>query len=273
MYQKPSREEPFVTDYRDMPEQCFEFIANFRDLGGHTTRDGRRVARGRLLRSGHLGRASDSDLALLADLGLRRVFDFRTSGDIKAEGADRLPEQTESVLLAMPDPAQGGGIRELMEHSGPEQLELIFGEGRAEKMMAAAAAGLVRERREPFARFLKALAETQTVPALFHCSAGKDRAGWAGSVALLTLGVPEDQVIEQYLLSNRATEAIIDQARARGHVLGHSVLNPIVTVRREYIEASFDAIRKDWGDFDTYLHRGLGISSAERESIRENLLE
>ncbi len=262
-----------MTDYRAIPEQRFEFVVNFRDLGGHTTRDGRRVALGRLLRSGHLGRASDSDLELLAAFGLRRIFDFRTTSDIEAEGADRLPDHAESVLLPVPDPAQGGGIRELMEQNGIEHLNVIFGNGNAEKMMCEAAAGLVRERREPYSRFLKMLAEPQAVPALFHCSAGKDRAGWAGSIALLTLGVPEDEVIEQYLLSNRAAEAIIGQAHLGGRVLGHPSLEPLIGVRAKYIQASFDAVRDDWGDFETYLREGLEISKAERESIRKNLLE
>lgn len=262
-----------MTDFRAAPEHRFERVANFRDLAGHTTHDGRRVRPGRLLRSAHLGRASDTDLAVLARFGLRRVFDFRTASDIELEGPDRLPEGAENVLLPMPDPSQGRDIRKLMEGSGPEQLEEIFGDGKGEEMMRGSAAGLVRERREPYALFLKGLAEVGGVPALFHCSAGKDRAGWAGSVALLTIGVPEDQVIEQYLLSNRAAQQILDQATANGHGFFHEVLKPLVGVQEDYIQASFAAVREDWGDFDGYLSKGLGITDAEREAIKKNLLE
>ena len=140
-------------------------------------------------------------------------------------------------------------------------------------MMREAAAGLVRERREPYSLFLKELARDTAVPALFHCSAGKDRAGWAGSVVLLTLGVPEDQVVEQYLLSNRAAAAIIEHNRTPGRPRWSDALAPLIGVKAEYIESSFAAVRQDWGDFDGYLRKGLGITDAEREAIRANLLE
>ena len=261
-----------MTDFRKPPHHRFERVANFRDLGGHSTHDERRLPQGRLFRSGHLGHASDSDREILATFGLRRVFDFRTESDIAVDGHDRLPEGTESVILPMPDPAQGQGIRELIDECGPDELEEHFGEGKAERMMRASAAGLVRERREPYAEFLRALADPDSFPALFHCSAGKDRAGWAGSVVLLTIGVPEEEVIEQYLLSNRASEQIIERNRSHDRNIWNDVLRPLLEVRREYIEASFEAVQEDWGGFDGYLAKGLGITSGEREAIRRNLL-
>ena len=262
-----------MTAYRALPHVKFERIANFRDMGGHTTHDGRRLAHGRLLRSGHLADASEDDLAKLEAFGLRRVFDFRTEKDIEQEGHDRLTKGTENVLLPMPDPARGSDIRTLMEGTTPDQLHGIFGDGKAEQMMIESAAGLVRERREPYSLFLKALARTDHVPALFHCSAGKDRAGWAGSVVLLAIGVPEDQVIEQYLLSNRAGDEIIERQRQVGNEFWHDALAPLVGVREEYIQSSFDAVAADWGDFDTYLSQGLGVTQEEREALRKNLLE
>lgn len=262
-----------MSDFRAVPEIRLERVANFRDMGGHETHDGRRLAPGRLLRSGHLGDASEADLAALEPYGLRRVFDFRTEKDIEQEGVDRLTSQAENVLLPMPDPAKGSDIRALMENVTVDDLDGIFGDGKAERMMIESAAGLVRERREPYSLFLKALARPDHVPALFHCSAGKDRAGWAGSVVLLALGVPEDQVIEQYLLSNRAAEELISRNSEKGNEFWHAALAPLVGVREEYIQSSFDAVQADWGDFDTYLQKGLGVTDEERAAIRANLLE
>ena len=262
-----------MTDFRAAPKIAFERVANFRDMGGHTTHDGRRLAPGRLLRAGHLGHATDDDLALLEPFGLRRVFDFRTASDIEIEGADRLTSQAACVQLPMPDPAKGGDIRALMENATADDLDGLFGNGKAEQMMIESAAGLVRERREPYALFLKALADSTQVPALFHCSAGKDRAGWAGSVVLLSLGVPEDEVIEQYLLSNRASQEIIDRNRENGREFWHDALAPLIGVQESYIQSSLNAVAEDWGDFDTYLSQGLGVTNAEREALRANLLE
>jgi protein-tyrosine phosphatase len=262
-----------VPPYREPPAQQFECVANFRDLAGHTTSDGRRVRPGQLFRSGHLAHATDSDLGQLERLGLCRIFDFRTESDIEIDGCDRVPAGAEHVRLPMPDPAMGEGIRFLIRESEPEAMERVFGNGRASELMRRSAAGLVRERMEPYAVFLQELARPTSVPALFHCSAGKDRAGWAGTVVLLALGVEEEQVIEQYLLSNRETERIRERFETTEAADWIGLLRPLLEVRIEYIEASFEAVETEWGSFDCYLHEGLGISRAQREQLRKNLLE
>jgi protein-tyrosine phosphatase len=263
-----------VSPFREPQTHRFEQVANFRDLGGHRTRDGRRVRPGRLYRSGHLGHATERDVETLASLRLRCVFDFRTEADIAVDGRDRLPPGVEHVQLPMPDPVAGDDIRSMIESSGPDALEDLFGSGRAEAMMERSAAGLVRERRRPYAGFLAALAEPDAVPALFHCSAGKDRAGWAASIVLLALGVDEGEVVEQYLLSNRAAEEILDRTRrSSDRELWSELLRPVIEVRRSYVEASFEAVHTEWGGIEGYLREGLGIADAQREQLRENLLE
>lgn len=285
----PHHPENIVPPYRELPSLEFDAIANFRDMGGHTTRDGARVAFGRLFRAGHLAHATQADVSRMRDLDLRKVFDFRTLRDIEHEGSDRLPDTTLHTRLPMPDPAQGQDLRSMIENASPQQMIENFGDGKAAAMMVEAAGSLVLERASAYRQFLSELAESAAVPALFHCSAGKDRAGWAGSLVLLCLDVDEEQVIEQYLLSNRAMDAIRERLQTNrfsqqvkpsesGDVMGNietwgKVLLPFLEVRREYIEASFAAVRSKWGDFDRYLHEGLCISEAQRNRLKELLLE
>jgi len=261
-----------VSPFREPHPLNLDRVANFRDLAGHTTVEGARVASGRLYRSGHLANASDEDVARLQGLDLRRVFDFRTEADIAAEGSDRLPSGVDYLRLPMPDPAKADDLRALVTEAAPDQLEALFGDGKAAAMMKRAAESLVRERREPYRIFLTELADAASQPALFHCSAGKDRAGWAGTVVLLALGVDEDQVIEQYLLSNRNLEAIRNQFGQNQPELSR-LMKPFLEVRREYIEASFTALRTDWGSFDRYLHEGLQLTQEQRSKLRESLLD
>lgn len=264
-----------MSPFRDPHAVSLGRVANFRDLGGHTTRDGARLRHGRIFRSGHLAHASDEDLRQLAELGVGRIFDFRTEADIASEGADRLPDGTSYLRLPMPDPARHQDLRGLINGADEESMQELFGDGKAAAMMREAAELLVRERREAYRVFLTELAGEEYRPALFHCSAGKDRAGWAGSLVLLALGVEEDQVVEQYLLSNRNQAAM----RARiateegGRTRWGEALKPFIEVRREYIEASFAAVHADWGSFDRYLHEGLGVTPDQRERLRESLLE
>ena len=109
---------------------------------------------------------------------------------------------------------------------------------------------------------------------LFHCSAGKDRAGWAASSLLLALGVPEEAVIEHYLLSNEHFEPQKQHAwdGERDEELAQ-LLAPLVGVHADYAEASLAAVRREWGDFDAYLRDGLGITDAQRDQLRANWLE
>jgi len=251
-------------------------------MGGHTTRDGARVAVGRLFRSGHLAHATSADLSRLAELDLRKIFDFRNLADIEAEGSDRLPGSAEHTRLPMPDPAKDEDLRTIIQGTKPEGLQKVFGDGKAAAMMVQFAATLVRDRREPYRQFLAELATSNSLPALFHCSAGKDRAGWAGSLVLLTLGADADQVVQQYLLSNRAMDALRERIESDDRDSGltekqrqawGSLMLPFLEVRREYIAASFKAIQEGWGSFDRYLMEGLGITQEQREQLRQGLLE
>ncbi len=264
-----------MSPFRSPPPERFERVANFRDLGGHTTQDGRRLCHGRLFRSGHLADCSDADLQVLGDLGIRRVFDFRSGHDIEVDGPDRVPAGVQHERLPMPDPAAGEDIRKLIRLNEGTQggLEAVFGDGKAAAMMVRSAASMVHERKAPFSQFLAQLAQTDSVPALFHCSAGKDRAGWAGSLVLLTLGIDEEQVIEQYLLSNRELAGIRERLGPNGPSEWTDLLLPFLEVRTEYIEASFAAVRAGWGSFDRYLREALDISDEQRESLKESLLD
>jgi len=263
-----------VPPFRQPPLQELERVANFRDLGGHTTRDGRRVRRGRLFRSGHLAHASDADLQVLTGLGIRTIFDFRNAGDLEIDGHDRLPDGAEHVQLPMPDPTRADDLRTRLRETRPEEMAEIFGAGGAEGMMMRSAAGLVRERTRPSAEFVHRLSVDRALPALFHCPAGKDRAGWAGSVVLLTLGVDEEQVIEQYLLSNREVERILARLEIREDVADWGdLVRPLIEVRREYILSSFEAVHAEWGSFDRYLHDGLGLPESGRAALCDALLE
>ena len=227
---------------------------------------------GKLFRSGHLGHASDQDLKHLEQLDVKRVFDFRTLADIEADGTDRLPEGASHLRLPMPDPAVHEDLRTIISETPHNELKDLFADGKAAAMMVQAAEGLVRDRREPYRVFLSELCQADLPPALFHCSAGKDRAGWAGTVVLLALGVDEEQVIEQYLLSNRHLDAIRERLVSENQRWGELML-PFLEVRREYIDASFATVQTDWGNFDRYLHEGLGITPEQREQLREWLLE
>jgi len=249
-------------------------ISNFRDVGGCATGGGRRVRRGVLFRSGHLGSADAGDLARLAALGIRTVIDFRGPQDEDGDGAGRLPPGAQLVRLPIGDPAGASDIRDLLYRADAAGLERILGGGGAERMMCEAAAGLATDRRAEFGALLRGLAHEHPLPALMHCSAGKDRTGWAASLVLLVLGASEDEVIEHYLLSNAYRRAENERTLANPRDgLDPEWIRPFLEVRAEYARAALDAVAKQFGSFEAYVESGLAVDAATRERLRARLLE
>src|SRR5437588_10808562 len=96
--------------------------------------------------------------------------------------------------------------------------------------------------RAGLAAALRAIAEADGVPLLYHCSAGKDRTGWLSAVLLSVLGVDRETILADYLATNeysRATNrAILDAMRARGRQAYPELMMPLFEARREYLAAA-----------------------------------
>ncbi|MCW5252145.1 MULTISPECIES: tyrosine-protein phosphatase [unclassified Streptomyces] len=251
-------------------------VRNFRDLGGLPTVDGRRVRGGVLYRSGHLAHATGEDTVFLASLGLHTVFDFRNAADQRLEGPDVELPGVRNVNLPLSDPADGAEFWRLVRDGDLDQLRGILADGRAAGRMIGSYRMIIKDRTAEHSRVLRALAE-DSVPALMHCAAGKDRAGLSIAVTLLALGVERDAIVEDYLKSNAAHRRYRVQ-RSDSSAAAYSpevmeLLDPLFDARAEYLAAAFETVEETWGGVDTYLERGLGITAPTRERLRERLLD
>ncbi len=176
-------------------------VRNFRDVGGLPTVDGRRVRHGVLFRSGHLAHATAEDAAFLASLGLHTVFDFRNAADQKLEGPDVELPGVRNVNLPLSDPADGAEFWKMVRDGDIDQLRAILSDGQGADRMINSYRTTIKARTGEHSQVLSALAE-DSVPALMHCAAGKDRAGLSVAVTLLAVGVERDAIVEDYLKSN-----------------------------------------------------------------------
>lgn len=270
------REEPPVTQQAPSTEPELSGVRNFRDVGGLPTVDGRRVRQGVLYRSGHLAHATEEDAAFLASLGLHTIFDFRNAADQKLEGPDVELPGVRNVNLPLTDPADGAEFWKMVRDGDLDQLRTVLGDGKAAARMAASYRNIVKERTAEHSRVLAALAE-DSVPALMHCAAGKDRAGISVAVTLLAVGVEREAITADYLESN-AKHRRYRIRRGGGAGTAYSpevmdLLDPLFDARAEYLEAAFASIEETWGDTETYLARGLGLTPSTRERLRERLLD
>jgi len=163
---------------------------NVRDIGGYRSVQGLEVTRGRLFRGDTLSQLSSGDVDRLDRLGLRTVIDFRSPGEVLLGGDDRLAYGVEFAHL----PVSGGDLGDLYEliASGDhERQRRELGEGRAASFMAEMNRGFVTDarQREAFGAALRLICAPGRLPLLYHCTAGKDRAGW-----MTAIGVPRELV-------------------------------------------------------------------------------
>ncbi|GGX64590.1 tyrosine-protein phosphatase [Streptomyces hiroshimensis] len=250
-------------------------VRNFRDLGGLPAAGGRRVRHGVLFRSGHLAHATEDDARFLGSLGLHTVFDFRNDADIALDGPDVGLTGVRNVNLPLNDPAHGAEFWNMVRARDLGHLRSVLADGRAAERMAETYREVVTGRTAELGHVLRALAE-DSVPALMHCAAGKDRAGLSVAVTLLALGVGRDAIETDYLESNaphrryrmrRAPETTGPEDREIAELL-----SPMFEARAAYLHAAFDEMDATWGTVDRYLADGLGLAPSARERLQDRLL-
>lgn len=250
--------------------------ANVRDLGGYRTSRALTVRHGLVFRGDALCNLSTADLDRIASLRLRAVVDLRTPGEVLTAGPDRLPPGPTALGL----PVSGGDLSAVYDAvtSGDEwQQRAMLGDGRAAEIMVRFNRGFVADtrQREQFGGALRLIAEG-TLPLLYHCSGGKDRAGWLTAILLTALGVPRQPVLADYLLSNRYLRRSYAQLRdglaKAGLLRDPELLRPVMEVSPTYLEAAFEEVERIFGSFTVFLERGLGMDAERLSALRAGLL-
>jgi protein-tyrosine phosphatase len=253
---------------------------NFRDLGGHKTADGRTVKWGQIYRSGELPRLSDADVARLEELGIRTVVNFLTPVETEARGADRLPEGVREVSQPISGGAGGGLARIVHEARQTGDFSKVPVELNAEIHRL-----LIQDARAQYAALFRKIADASNRPMVFHCSHGVHRTGTAAAILLATLGVPWETVRKDYLLSNEYRKEEIEKRLAQLRQLAAenqgippdqvdtTNMKAFYILQGSYIDATYDQIMKEYGSLDEYLLKGLGLSQADIERLRTELLE
>lgn len=252
----------------------FEGVDNFRDLGGYPAAAGKSVKWGSLYRSANLSEASRADQQTLLRMGLDTLVDLRSTAEKEAE-PNQLPEDLPFGVVEIP--VLDGGAQGLADEITARIDDETLADFDAEGFMLAANRRFADEFTPQYAQFMRTVLEAQGRPVLWHCTAGKDRAGFAAAILLRVLGVPEEIVLDDYALSKQYT---LD-ARGRDLMLlklfkGEEVADKVTIllgVEKPWLQAAFDEIDRRWGSFDDYVTAGLQLSPEEVSTLRRQLLE
>ncbi len=208
-----------------------------------------------LYRSDHLGALNAEDARQIQALGIRRVLDFRGVSE-RESAACALPGVTVHSLAIEPSIVQT--LNDLLAAGHELSAPDVVGH------MQETYRGFVRHNTHRFAQFFGHLLESNQ-PTVFHCTAGKDRTGFAAALLLHALGASDDEVMSDYLLTNeRLKPASLTRLQ-----LPPQVTSVLYRVQPEFLLAAFEAVDADYGGLEGYLQEGLGLRETERVRLRQ----
>jgi protein-tyrosine phosphatase len=229
---------------------------NVRDIGGYRTRDGRLTRWHTLFRADSLHRLAPAAQAILLDYGVRLVLDLRRSDELQA--APNVFTTSTSVyyrhlsLLADAPPVVNGNPQALVETYRH----------------------ILDNRQAQVYQTLAALATPGNLPAMVHCSAGKDRTGVIIALALGLAGVPAETIVEDYALTATCLgEAFMEETRQRALKRGYTweQYKPLVGCPPEYMVTTLQHLETEYGGIEAYV-RTIGLSEAQIEHLRAALV-
>ena len=265
---------------------AFEEIENARDMGTLVMQDGQTVRTGMLVRSGCLAKATDSDVAVLKDkYHLTDVFDFRFEAEANA-APDRIIDGVSYTHLstlpkALIEGFSSSGRSDSVKMDKKSMMETLMKyafEPKAQTMVRQLYPAIVTDStaQHYYGEFLRGVLRAEG-GVLWHCSQGKDRAGWASAFLLAALGASRETIVEDFDLSNqsyaRQAEALIAKIQGKDGSDGAvAFIRAMVGVSRENFEATLDLIDQRYGSLSGYIEKQLGFSKEEQQQLKEKYL-
>jgi len=255
--------------FRHLPIQG---APNFRDLGGYKTSDGSTVKWGMLYRTDALNDLTSNDQRYLERLNIKRIVDFRLLEEA-GDAPDKLPPSLAPLYKPMPVMFNGQNYNDFVKRVMKGDTEGLH----LDKLLVDANRLFVEQGSPIFREWLHGLVQTDGAQ-VFHCTAGKDRTGFAAAIFLLSLGVPKETVMQDYLLSNQNLQKKNESAlwKMRIFSLGRADtqgVQHLMGVEPAYLQSAFDTMEKQYGSIDNYLREALGVDDEFRAQLRARYLE
>lgn len=245
-----------------------EGAPNVRDLGGYRSSFGGITRWGRLFRAGRLSALSERDQQQLAQYRIATICDFRREEEYQTDVTDLGPRAEALVHnLAISPGAQSYALEDLGN--------MVLTADDMANWMIAINRELALHQTDTYRRMFELLLSTEADRGfLFHCSAGKDRTGFAAAIILAALGVSRDTIMEDYLLTAQyyppANEleylAQKYSPKTEGEI-DYSVFQALMESREQYLGAALEAIDENFDSIDHYLESALGLTDKHRDEL------
>jgi protein-tyrosine phosphatase len=242
-----------------------ESVINLRDIGGYQTEDGCTVRWGKVFRTGNLSRLNDEDMAYLEGMNIRQVCDLRSTSRTKAM-PDRIP------------PGVGYLHTPIYEDEFTKEMfpKLLFQRHLLGDTLGNGYWNWPESGASAYGKLFEQFADSSNYPLMFHCTAGKDRAGIGAAILFSLLGVPEETIIADYSLTNLIFDQLyqefleIDRVDRLG--IPPDEMKIMLAANPDWIQRTLAFIRNEYGGAAPYLREAAGLPQSSIDTIRDNLL-
>jgi protein tyrosine/serine phosphatase len=220
---------------------------NVRDVGGLPVAGGGRVRDRALVRADSLTRLDEAGVAALHAYGVGRVVDLRA----------------ESETVDPVHPLAGTDAYVNVPWADVSMAE--------DAVLVDFYLGSLAHNAAQLGTVVRAFADAPPGPVVVHCAVGKDRTGIVTALLLSLAGVPREDVVADYALSEtmlRLDELLAtldDEQRARAERFARS--------EAATIEAFLEELDTRYGGVETYLREECGLSDDDLEHARDRLVE
>jgi protein-tyrosine phosphatase len=251
----------------------FKGSSNFRDIGGINGEQAFPIKRGLIFRSDDLSSLSGNDLTRLAEYKINLICDLRSPEEIKRKPNKIIDVRIKQVNVPFfqtnPNFSQKDFLGKLASDPGSIDFE---------KLMFDLYHRIVFEEHNKIAEVFNYLSEENHLPAVIHCSAGKDRTGIIAALIQLFLGAAFRDVIQDYMLSNdlnnrRAKERMRFIRFISFFRISYAKMKPMFEARREYLETVLEDLLNEYGTVENYLKAKCCVPECNLEKLRLEMLD